>query len=269
MIKAGDDDVHKAIMTTDIKEKLIFGELELSGKIVSICGVGKGSGMIHPNMATMLTYVITDAAISKEMLTKIHNESIPDTFNMVTVDGDTSTNDTATIVANGAAGNKSIDTENEDYERLKAAVNEVNVFLARAIAADGEGATRLIEVDLKGAPNKEIAKLCAKSIVSSSLVKAAIHGADANWGRIVCAMGYSGANFDPLKVDVTFKSASGYIDVFKRGTPIIFDEDKALKVLTQNEIIIAIDMNDGNHNAKAWGCDLSAEYVRINGSYRS
>lgn len=264
------DEVHRAIMTTDTKEKCIFAEIELSGRTVSICGIAKGSGMIHPNMATMLSYVVTDAAVAKDVLTAMHKKITHTTFNMVTVDGDTSTNDTATLIANGCAENPLIDrAEGEDYQKLYDAVYYVTEYLAKAIAADGEGATRLMEVDLTGAETEEQARICARSVAASSLVKAAIHGADANWGRVLCAMGYAGVPFDQMKVDVAFASASGSIDVFVKGVPQAFDEDRALEILQNDTVQIKINMNSGEHAVKAWGCDLSKEYVEINGSYRS
>ena len=266
----GEDSVHRAIMTTDIKEKCIFVELEIGGKTVSICGIAKGSGMIHPNMATMLSYVVTDAAVSKEILTDIQKKITDTTFNMVTVDGDTSTNDTATIIANGAAGNDIIDkATGSEYSDFYDAVYFVTETLAKAIAADGEGATRMMEIDLKGAEDQEQARVIARSVASSNLVKSAIHGADANWGRVLAAMGYSGKNFDQTKVDVAFSSSNGSIDVFKQGIPLNFDEGKALEILKADEVTINIDMNAGESAIKAWGCDLSEQYVVINGSYRS
>ena len=269
-LASGGDDVHHAIMTTDTKEKCFFAETEISGIPVSICGIAKGSGMIHPNMGTMLSYVITDAAVTKEVLQKVQEEVTHTTFNMVSVDGDTSTNDTAVLMANGCAGNPVIDSaEGEAYEAFLAAVHEISEFLAKAIAADGEGASRMIEVDLKGADTEETARLCARSVVSSSLVKAAVHGADANWGRVLCAMGYSGAAFDQGTVDVAFSSDEGHIDVFLQGVPVNFDEDRALKILSRDVIHIEIDMHQGDVSAKAWGCDLTKEYVAINGDYRS
>ena len=269
-LASGGDDVHRAIMTTDTKEKCFFAETEISGIPVSICGIAKGSGMIHPNMGTMLSYVITDAAVTKEVLQKVQEEVTHTTFNMVSVDGDTSTNDTAVLMANGCAGNPVIDSaEGEAYEAFLAAVHEISEFLAKAIAADGEGASRMIEVDLKGADTEETARLCARSVVSSSLVKAAVHGADANWGRVLCAMGYSGAAFDQGTVDVAFSSDEGHIDVFLQGVPVNFDEDRALKILSRDVIHIEIDMHQGDASAKAWGCDLTKEYVAINGDYRS
>lgn len=264
------DEVHRAIMTTDTKPKCVFVEVPVGGVTVSICGIAKGSGMIHPNMATMLSYVITDAAVSKELLTEMQKEITDTTFNMVTVDGDTSTNDTATIVANGAAGNPLIDSrENEDYQAFYDAVYYVTETLAKAIAADGEGATRLMEVVVEGAESREQARTCARAVASSNLVKAAIHGADANWGRVVCAMGYSGADFDPMKVDVAFESARGSIDVYLQGVPLLFDEDRALEILKEDTVRIRIHMHSGEERIVAWGCDLTKDYVEINGSYRS
>lgn len=264
-----EDDVQKAIMTTDTTEKIRFGQIELGGKTVNLCGIAKGSGMIHPNMATMLSYVFTDANITKEMLMKMHKSCIDETFNMVTVDGDTSTNDTASIMANGCAENPLIDTENEDYQVLRAAVYEINEYLSKAIAADGEGASKLIEVDLQGASDVKSARNIAKAIVSSSLVKSAIYGADANWGRILCAMGYSGSEFDQHKVNVGFENEKGRVEVFQNGAPIEFDEALAKEILGEKEVKIMITMKDGEASAKAWGCDLTEKYVYINASYRS
>ena len=269
-LASGGDAVHQAIMTTDTKEKCFFVEEEIGGKTVSICGIAKGSGMIHPNMGTMLSYVVTDAAVTKEVLEHIQKTATHTTFNMVTVDGDTSTNDTAVILANGCAENPVIDRmEGEDYEKFYDAVYYISECLAKAIAADGEGASRMIEVDLKGADTEETARLCARSVASSSLVKAAMHGSDANWGRVLCAMGYSGADFDQMKVDVAFSSAKGSIDVFLQGVPLAFDEDRALEILKEDVVHIDIDMHAGEYAVKAWGCDLTKEYVTINGDYRS
>ena len=257
-LASGGDAVHQAIMTTDTKEKCFFAETELSGKTVSICGIAKGSGMIHPNMGTMLSYVITDAAVSKDVLEQIQKQVVHTTFNMVSVDGDTSTNDTAVLLANGCAGNPVIDrAEGEDYEKFLSAVHEISERLAKAIAADGEGASRMIEVALQGADSEENARLCARSVASSSLVKAAVHGADANWGRVLCAMGYSGAAFDQMKVDVAFSSEEGRIDVFRSGVPLDFDEDRALKILSRDVIRIEIDMHAG-----AWSVRRGAAISR-------
>ncbi|MDD7408181.1 MAG: bifunctional glutamate N-acetyltransferase/amino-acid acetyltransferase ArgJ [Anaerovoracaceae bacterium] len=264
------DELYKAIMTTDTREKRIYLRMQLSGKDVDICGIAKGSGMIHPNMGTMLSYVVTDCNITKEMLTRIQKDVTAGTFNMVTVDGDTSTNDTATIVANGLAGNTLIDrTDTKDYECFCEAVYYVTEYLAKAIAADGEGASRFMEVYVYGADELEQARTLARSVAGSSLFKAALHGADANWGRIVCAMGYSGARFDQNKVDVGFESKAGEIEVFTKGVPLQFDEDLATKILSEDRVQVKINLNSGEAQAKAWGCDLTAEYVKINGDYRS
>lgn len=269
-LAAGGDEVHRAIMTTDTKEKCVSVKVELSGKEVEICGIAKGSGMIHPNMATMLAYVVTDCSITKEVLTGLQKKVTDDTFNMVTVDGDTSTNDTATIIANGQAGNPTIDsTDTEDYRIFYDAVYYVTEWLAKAIAADGEGATHFMEVLVHGADSKQDARTMARSVAASSLVKAAIRGADANWGRVLCAMGYSGAEFDQNTVDVAFESEAGSIPVFLRGVPQAFDEDRALEILKKESVRIDINMNTGNAEARSWGCDLTEEYVKINGDYRS
>lgn len=269
-LKDGGDEVSKAIMTTDTKEKRIYLRMQLSGRDVDICGIAKGSGMIHPNMGTMLSYVVTDCNVTKEMLTRIQKDVADGTFNMVTVDGDTSTNDSATIIANGAAGNTLIDRpDTKDYECFSEAVYYVTEWLAKAIAADGEGASRFIEVYVYGAKNLGQARTLARSVAGSSLVKAAMHGADANWGRVLCAMGYSGAAFDQEKVDVSFESEKGSIKVFSKGVPVQFDEDRASEILGEDRIRISVNLNSGEALAKSWGCDLTAEYVRINGDYRS
>lgn len=264
------DQVQRAIMTTDTKEKCICMRIEIDGKDVDICGIAKGSGMIHPNMATMLSYVVTDCNITKEMLTRIQKNVVVDTFNMVTVDGDTSTNDTATIISSCAADNTLIDrVDTENYETFYDAVYYVTEWLSKEIAADGEGAERFMEVYVYGADSKEQARILARSVASSMLVKAAIHGSDANWGRVLCAMGYSGALFDQNTVDVTFKSRKGCIRVFTKGVPEDFDEDRALEILKEDRIRISINMNSGDCQAKSWGCDLTEGYVHINGDYRS
>jgi glutamate N-acetyltransferase/amino-acid N-acetyltransferase len=260
LVSRGDDAAAEAIMTTDNSIKSIFAEIVLSGKTVSIAGMAKGSGMIHPNMATMLSYIITDAAITKEMLTKMHRSSVVDSYNMISIDGDTSTNDTATALANGCAGNPVIDCENEDYKILKEAMNAINTYLAKSIAADGEGATKLLEVDLKGATTKDDARACARAIISSNLVKAAMHGSDANWGRILCAMGYSTGQFDPSKAAVSFVSTAGAITVFKDGAPVPFSENEAYAIINCSEVTISVQLHDGEFEAKAWGCDLSPDY---------
>lgn len=269
LISNGQDASAEAIMTTDTFPKSICVEIELSGKKVTIAGIAKGSGMIHPNMATMLSYIVTDAHISKKMLDEIHKESVCTTYNMISVDGDTSTNDTATIMANGTANNPLIDEKNNDYTIFKEALNFVNESLAKMIAKDGEGATKLIEAVVKGAKSIDDAQKCAKSIISSSLVKTAIFGSDVNWGRVLCAMGYSGGMFDPLKVDLSFSSTNGTIKVFEHGVPLGIDEDLAIKILDTDAIMIDVELNDGIHMAKAWGCDLTYEYVKINGEYRT
>lgn len=264
-----DDGVPGAILTTDTREKMRFGRLQLDGVPVTLCGVAKGSGMIHPNMATMLSYIYTDCNISKSMLEKLYRDVADRTFNQITVDGDTSTNDTATIAANGLAGNPRIESEGPAYEAFRTAVYLLSEWLAKEIARDGEGASKLFEVQIIGAPDQDVARICAKSVAASSLVKSAIYGADANWGRILCAMGYAGAPFDPLAVDVSFQSGAGTVAVFRNGSPIPFCEENAHDVLAESEIRILIDMHQGNGTALAWGCDLTEEYIRINAHYRS
>ena len=269
LVKNSEDHCEEAIMTTDTRKKEIFIEIQLSGKTISIYGMAKGSGMIHPNMATMLSYIITDCNITKTLLTKIHAESVDNSYNLISVDGDTSTNDTATILANGCGENILINQENEDYLTFKKAVDYVNLFLAKEIARDGEGAKKLIEVRLEGAKSKEDARKCARAIVSSSLVKTAIHGADANWGRILCAMGYSGVEFEPSEVDLAFENKKGNVQVFQKGSPMDFDEKLAHAILSEDEITIHANLHEGNFSATAYGCDLTNEYIKINGSYRS
>lgn len=259
----------ESIMTTDTYSKEVAVEIELSGKTVTIAGMAKGSGMIHPNMATMLSFVTTDANIERELLEKALKDSVKTTYNMVSVDGDTSTNDTVAVLANGLAENKLIDTENEDFLIFKEALYFVNERLAKNLVRDGEGATKFIEADVLGAGNDDEAKIIAKSIITSSLVKAAMFGEDANWGRVICAMGYSGVKFDPSKVDITFESEKGSILLMDNGTPIVFDEEKAALILSEKEITMHILLREGNGKAKAWGCDLSYDYVKINGDYRS
>lgn len=259
----------EAIMTTDTVKKEIAVEVELGGVPVKIGGMCKGSGMIHPNMCTMLSFVTTDAAISKEMLQKALSEDIVDTYNMVSVDGDTSTNDTCLLMANGLAGNPEITEENEDYKAFAEALNYVNTYLAKKMAGDGEGATALFEVKIVGAKSKEQAVTLAKSVVTSSLTKAAIYGHDANWGRILCAMGYSGAQFDPEKVDLYFESAAGKLKIIENGVSTGYSEEFATKILSESEVTAIADIKMGDAEATAWGCDLTYDYVRINGSYRS
>lgn len=259
----------ESIMTTDTYSKEIALETEIGGKTVRIGGMAKGSGMIHPNMATMLSFITTDVAIDQSLLEKALKEDIQSTYNMVSVDGDTSTNDTVVVLANGMAGNEPITEEGTDYEEFKKILHTVNEQLSKDLVRDGEGATKFIEIKVKGAASREDAKKVAKSVVTSSLVKAAMFGEDANWGRVLCAMGYSGILFDPKKIDIIYKSAKGKINLMEQGTPIVFDEDKAKTILKEKEIFVEIQMAEGKEEAAAWGCDLSYDYVKINGDYRS
>lgn len=259
----------ESIMTTDTVKKEIAVAIEIGGKTVTIGGMCKGSGMIHPNMCTMLSFVTTDAAISKEMLQKALSADIKDTYNMVSVDGDTSTNDTVLLLANGMAGNPLITEENEDYKLFLEALNYVNTCLAKKIAGDGEGATALFEVRVIGAWSKEQAVTLSKSIITSSLTKAAIFGHDANWGRILCAMGYSGADFDPEKVDLFFESAAGRLQIIENGVALDYSEEEATKILSEQEVTAIADIKMGKETATAWGCDLTFDYVKINADYRS
>ncbi len=263
------DDAAQAIMTTDTVKKEIAVEFEIDGKKCVIGGIAKGSGMIHPNMATMLVFVTTDVSISSAMLQKALRNDVKNSFNMISVDGDTSTNDMVCVMANGLAGNKEINDEGEDFEIFKKALNEVTVNLCRKIAGDGEGATKLLECIVSGAKSDSEAKGAAKSVICSSLLKAAMFGADANWGRVLCALGYSGENLDVNKIDVSFKSDKGEILVCKKGAGVDFSEEKAKEILLEKEIQILVDLNDGQYSATAWGCDLTYDYVRINGDYRS
>ncbi len=262
-------DAAHGIMTTDTEVKEIAVEFEIGGKVCSIGGIAKGSGMIHPDMATMLVFITTDCAISPEMLQKALSSDIADTFNMVSVDGDTSTNDMVTVLANGMAENEIIDCEGEAFNTFMKALNTVTVHLCRCIAGDGEGATKLLECTVSGASDLAIAKKCAKSVICSSLTKAAMFGADANWGRILCALGYAKCDIDVNKIDVSFKSPKGSIPVCKGGAGIPFSEEKAKEILLEKEIEILVDLNDGEHKATAWGCDLTYDYVKINGDYRT
>lgn len=259
----------QAIMTTDTKRKEAAVQVELGGKMVTIGGMCKGSGMIHPNMCTMLGFITTDAAVSKEMLQQMLSEDVEDTYNMVSVDGDTSTNDTVLLLANGMAGNLEITEKNQDYEVLKEALHVVNETLAKKIAGDGEGCTALFEVQVVGAASKEQAKVLAKSVITSNLTKAAIFGHDANWGRILCAMGYSGADFDPEKVDLFFESASGRLQIIENGVALNYSEEEATRILSQPEVTAIADIKMGAAKATAWGCDLTFDYVKINADYRS
>ncbi len=267
-LEAGDAAAH-AIMTTDTLSKQVAVTVEIGGQMVTIGGMCKGSGMIHPNMCTMLGFVTTDVAITKELLQKALSDSIEDTYNMVSVDGDTSTNDTVLLLANGMAGNPIIDKEDENYKIFKDALDYVNTVLAKKIAGDGEGATALFEVKIVGAKSKEQAVTLAKSVVMSSLVKAAIYGHDANWGRILCAMGYSGAQFDPEKVDLFFESAAGKIQIIENGVAVDYSEEEATKILSECEVTAIADVKMGEATATAWGCDLTYDYVKINADYRS
>ena len=259
----------EAIMTTDTHKKECAVTIEVGGKTVTIGGMCKGSGMIHPNMGTMLAFITTDVAITKEMLQKALYEDVQDTYNMVSVDGDTSTNDTAYVLANGLAGNVLIDTENEDYHIFVKALHEVNTYLAKQIAQDGEGATKLLEVFVENAVTKEDAKVLSKAVACSSLTKTALYGKDANWGRIFCAMGYSGAEFNPDTTDITIKSEFGQLQLVKNGISTGYDEEEATKILSAEHVICIADVKEGKASAVAWGCDLTHEYVSINADYRS
>ena len=261
--------VGEAIMTTDTKLKEVAVEFTAGGKTCRLGGIAKGSGMIHPNMATMLVFLTTDCAISPEMLKKALSSDVQDTFNMVSVDGDTSTNDMVSIMANGLAGNAEISSEGEDFESFMKALNSVTVYLCRCIAGDGEGATKLLECSVTGAKDRSAAKTVARGVICSSLLKAAMFGADANWGRVLCAVGYSGADVDIHKVDVAFRSKAGTVKVCKDGAGIDFSEDEAKKVLSESEIDILVSLGDGSASATAWGCDLTYDYVKINGDYRT
>lgn len=259
----------RAIMTTDTKNKQVAVQVELGGALVTVGGMCKGSGMIHPNMCTMLSFVTTDAAISKELLVEALREDIKDTYNMISVDGDTSTNDTVLLLANGMAGNKEIADKDEDYQRFCQALHVVNETLAKKMAGDGEGCTALFEVTVKGAESKAQAVTLAKSVITSNLTKAAIFGHDANWGRILCAMGYSGAEFDPEKVDLFFESAAGKLQIIENGVALDYSEEEATKILSEPEVTAVADIKMGDFTATAWGCDLTFDYVKINADYRS
>ena len=259
----------EAIMTTDTVKKEIAVEFEIDGTVCRMGGIAKGSGMIHPNMATMLVFITTDCAIAPAMLQKALSADVANTFNMVSVDGDTSTNDMVSIMANGAAGNKCIDAEGESFDTFMKALNTVCTHLCRMIAGDGEGATKLLECNVTGAKTLQIAKTVAKSVICSSLVKAAMFGSDANWGRVLCAIGYSGADVDVTKIDVSFVSEAGEIPVCKDGAGIEFSEEKAKEILLCKEITINVALNDGEYSSAAWGCDLTYDYVKINGDYRT
>lgn len=259
----------KAIMTTDTKNKEFAVQLVLDGKPVTIGGMCKGSGMIHPNMCTMLSFITTDAAISQELLLAALREDVQDTYNMISVDGDTSTNDTVLLLANGQAQNTPITCKNEAYAAFCQALHAVNEELAKKIAGDGEGCTALFEVTVTGARDKQEARTVSKAVITSNLTKAAIFGHDANWGRILCAMGYSGAQFDPEKVQLAFKSAAGSITIMKNGTALDFSEETAKEILSQPHVTVLADLGQGDAQATAWGCDLTFDYVKINADYRS
>ena len=259
----------EAIMTTDTYPKKVAVTIEVGGKEVTIGGMAKGSGMINPNMATMLCFITTDCAIAKPMLDKALKDAVADSFNMICVDGDMSTNDTVLALANGMAENTVIDSENEDYTKFAEALMFITKRLAISCADDGEGATKLMEANVKGAKNVEDARKIALSVVSSTLLKAALFGEDANWGRALCAMGYSGADFDPMAVTIDFRSDAGTINLMNEGVPIVFDEEKASKILAEHKIYIDMKLKEGDGEATAWGCDLTYDYVKINGDYRS
>lgn len=263
------DSVAQAIMTTDTFQKKIAVEIEIDGKKITLAGIAKGSGMIHPNMGTMLAYITTDIAISHQLLDGLLKESIQDSYNMISVDGDTSTNDSLIVLANGLAGNKEISVKDEDYYKFKEAFDFVNLSLAKQIIKDGEGAGKFIEVNVKGAKTKENAREFAKSVISSSLVKTAFFGEDANWGRIICAMGYTEIEFKLDKSSIDIENGERQICLMKDGIPLIFDEEKALEILKMDEIKVNISLGEGEEASTAWGCDLSYDYVKINGSYRS
>ena len=265
----GSQEAAEAIMTTDTKLKEVAVSFTAGGKVCKLGGIAKGSGMIHPNLATMLVFLTCDAAIAPHMLKKALADNVQDTFNMTSVDGDTSTNDMVCIMSNGMAGNEMITAEGEDYAAFCAALNEVTTTLCRMIAKDGEGATRLLTCRVCGGKTVRDAKLAAKSVVCSSLFKAAIFGADANWGRVLCALGYSGADIDVKAVDVTFRSIKGEINVCSMGASVPFSEEKAKEILLEDEIDVLITLRDGDAAATAWGCDLTYDYVKINGDYRT
>ena len=267
--KDGCDDAAEGIMTTDTVKKEIAVEFEIGGVPCRIGGIAKGSGMIHPNMATMLVFITSDVNISPEILQYALSTDIQNTFNMLSIDGDTSTNDMVTVLANGMANNKKITDKGEAFDTFMKALNTVTVTLCRMIAGDGEGATKLLECSVSGAKTLTDAKTVAKSVVCSSLLKAAMFGADANWGRVLCAIGYSGAEVDVNKIDVCFESKAGKIKVCENGSGVDFSEEDAKKILTETEIDIIVNLNDGEYSSKAWGCDLTYDYVKINGDYRT
>ncbi|MBQ8505963.1 MAG: bifunctional glutamate N-acetyltransferase/amino-acid acetyltransferase ArgJ [Clostridia bacterium] len=266
---ANNADAAEAIMTTDVVKKEQALSFEIGCVECKIGGMAKGSGMIHPNMATMLVFITTDCAISPEMLQKALSHTVDYTFNMISVDGDTSTNDTCAVMASGMAGNEMISSEGEDYDAFCAALYEVMKNLSRSIAADGEGASKLLECTVSGAADLSTARTAAKAVICSSLVKAAMFGSDANWGRVLCAVGYCGKELDVNKIDVDFESAAGSIPVCRMGAGVDFSEEKAKEILLEKEIHILVNLNSGSESATAWGCDLTYDYVKINGDYRT
>lgn len=265
----GADAAAQAIMTTDTVQKSVSVQFELDGRLCTIGAMAKGSGMIHPNMATMLSFITTDANITPEMLQEALNWCVHRSFNMLSVDGDTSTNDTVAVLANGHCGNARIDTQNEDYAKFCRALFKVCNYMVRMLAKDGEGATKLVLCEVQNAPDEETARICAKSVIRSPLVKTAMFGADANWGRVLCALGYAGAQIDVSKIDVRFSSAKGDITVCENGAGITFSEEKAKEILLADEITILVDLKGGEAQATAYGCDLTYDYVKINGDYRT
>ena len=265
----GSIEAAEGIMTTDTKVKEAAVSFEIGGKVCKMGGIAKGSGMIHPNMATMLVFITTDCAVSPQMLQKALSGDIVNTFNMISIDGDTSTNDMVAVLANGMAENEPITSEGDAFNTFMKALNTVNVELCRRISGDGEGASKLLECKVNGAQSHDIAKTVAKSVICSSLTKAAMFGSDANWGRVLCAIGYSGADVDVEKIDVSFSSAKGTVRVCENGSGIPFSEEKAKEILLENEIDILISLNSGEYSATAWGCDLTYDYVKINGDYRT
>jgi glutamate N-acetyltransferase / amino-acid N-acetyltransferase len=258
-----------AILTTDTFEKKVSVTFKIKDKVVTISGIAKGSGMIHPNMATMLGFILTDATINRKLLDKALRKSVNKTFNMISVDGDTSTNDMVLAMANGESNNLSLTEDSEDFKLFSNALFSVCKYLAKSIVRDGEGATKLIEVEVNGCKNEIDAKKIAKSVITSSLVKTAIFGGDPNWGRIIAAMGYSGANFNPEKVTIYFQGAPGYVCVMQNGEPHHFDEESAAAILKQKDVFITINISDGEYSATSWGCDLSYDYVKINADYHT
>ena len=258
-----------AIMTTDTKPKEVACEVEIASSLVRVGGMCKGAGMIHPNMATMLCFITTDCNIDKKLLQEATSAIVDDSFNMISVDGDTSTNDTVLVLANGTSGNKKIDCKNEDYNKFYEALSYVLTELSKKIAGDGEGCTCLFEARVLNAKTKKDAKVLAKSVITSNLTKAAIFGHDANWGRILCALGYSGADFNPENVDIYFESEAGKLKIVEDGVATNYSEDEATKILSKNPVVAICDMKEGSENATAWGCDLTFDYVKINADYRS